>query len=192
MTLHIVVQIVYVAATLIMAGSSLKLQFETAEETLKGHATVSDLTQYPHQALGRFTMSTQRIVALFVMTAGFAWLAGDFVQPDKPFAAHILITLLHALPIALTLLFAVPLVQRRDGGPRWAARGIGVVAAFYTIALVGILAYSVATPDPNAFGIHSLGDAEAAAVTAVGNLLWLASLRPSQARATLRSRRQEA
>ena len=135
-------------------------------------------------------MSTQRIVALFVMTAGFAWIAGQFVQPDKPLGIHILTTLIHALPIALTILFAVPLVQRRDGGPRWAACGIGVVAAFYTVGLVGILAYSVATPDPNAFGIHSLGDAEAAAVTAVGNLLWLASLLPSRAQAPLTSRRQ--
>ena len=135
-------------------------------------------------------MSTQRIVALFVMTAGFAWVAGQFVQPDKPLGVHILSTLGHALPVALTILFAVPLVQRRDGGPRWAARGIGVVAAFYTIALAGVLAYSVATPDPNAFGIHSLGDAEAAAVAAVGNLLWLTSLRPSRARAPLTSRRQ--
>jgi hypothetical protein len=137
-------------------------------------------------------MSTQRIVALFVMTAGFAWVAGDFVQPDKPLAAHILITLIHALPVAVTILFAVPLVQRRDGGPRWAARGTSAVAALYTVGLVGVLAYSVATPDPNAFGIHSLGDAEAAALLAAGNLLWLASLLPSRARAALTSRRQMA
>jgi hypothetical protein len=135
-------------------------------------------------------MSTQRIVALFVMTAGFAWVAGQFVQPDKPLGIHILTTLIHALPIALTILFAVPLVRRRDGGPRWAARGVGVVSALYTVGLVGILAYSVATPDPNAFGIHSLGDAEAAAVLAAGNLLWLASLLPARARAPLTSRRQ--
>ena len=127
-------------------------------------------------------MSAQRTAALFVMTAGFGWVAGDFVQPDKPLATHVLITLVHAVPVVLTIVFAVPLLERGDGGPRWAMRGVTAVAALYTIAYVGIMAYSLAIPDPNAFGIHSLGDWEAAVVMIAGNLLWLASLAPLRAR----------
>ncbi len=52
------------------------------------------------------------------------------------------ITALHALPIALLILFSLPLVQSRDGGPRWARRGMTGVAAFYALAMVAIAAYS--------------------------------------------------
>jgi hypothetical protein len=127
-------------------------------------------------------MSTQRISALFVMTAGFAWVAGDFVQPDTPLLTHVLLTLIHALPVALTIIFAVPLVTRPDDAPRWALRGITAVAAFYTVGYLGIIDYSLAHPDPNAFGIHSLGDWEASLVMIAGNVLWLAALLPLQAR----------
>jgi hypothetical protein len=133
-------------------------------------------------------MSRLRLTALFLMIAGFAWTAGNFVQPDKPLGLHVLTTLLHALPVALTILLALPLVERRDGGPRWALRGITALALLYAFAIVDIIAYSVVNPDPNAFGIHSLGDAEAAAVVSAGNLLWLASLRPARA---ARNSRQE-
>ena len=137
-------------------------------------------------------MTTQRLTAIFLMIAGFAWTAGNFVQPDKPLATHIFTTLLHALPVALTILFALPLVQRRDGGPRWARLGVTAVAAVYTVGLGVIIAYSFANPDPNAFGIHSLGDAEAAVVMAAGTLLWLASLFPVRARAASTARRHTA
>jgi hypothetical protein len=137
-------------------------------------------------------MSTQRITALFLMAAGFGWTAGNFAQPDKPLGVHVFTTLIHALPIVLTLLFAVPLLQHRDGGPRWALRGVSALAALYTVGLVGVIAYSVVNPDPNAFGIHTLADAEPATVMAAGNLLWLASLGTVWARAARSSRTQAA
>jgi len=121
-------------------------------------------------------MSTQRIAALLLMTAGFAWTAGNFAQPDTSLGVQVFTTVLHALPIALTILFALPLLQRRDDGPRWARRGVATLAVLYTIGLIGIGAYSVANPDPNAFGIHNMADAEPALVLAAGNLLWLTSL----------------
>ena len=123
-------------------------------------------------------MSTQRLAALFLMTAGFGWTAGNFAQPDKPLSLHIFTTCLHALPIFLTILFALPLLKDGKGGPRWARRGMTVLASLYTVAMVGVIAYSHANPDPNAFGIHSLADAEPATVLVVGMLLWLASVVP--------------
>ena len=137
-------------------------------------------------------MSTQRLTAIFLMITGFAWTAGNFAQPDKPLGLHVFTTLLHALPIALTILFALPLAPRQDGGPRWARRGITAVAAIYTVGMVGIIAYSFANPDPNAFGIHSLGDAEPSVVLTLGNLLWLGSLVPVRARSTRVSRQRAA
>ncbi len=137
-------------------------------------------------------MSTQRIAALLLMTAGFAWTAGNFAQPDTSLGVQTFTTVLHALPIALTILCALPLLQRHDGGPRWARRGVAILAVLYTVGLIGIAAYSVANPDPNAFGIHNMADAEPAAVLAVGNLLWLASLIPARARAALPSRQRVA
>lgn len=133
-------------------------------------------------------MSAQRITALFLMTAGFGWIAGNFVQPDRPLGTHLFTTFIHALPVALTILFAVPLMQRRDGDPGWARRGITALSAIYMLGIAAIIVFSVANPDPNAFGIHSLGDAEAAAVMTAGTLLWLASLVPVRARATAASR----
>lgn len=137
-------------------------------------------------------MSTQRITAIFLMIAGFGWIAGNFVQPDKPLNVHVYTALIHALPAALAILFAVPLVRRHDGGPRWALRGITVLAALYTVGLAVIGAYSIGNPDPNAFGIHSLGDGEAAAVLLAGNLLWLGSLVPLRARSGVTTRRHAA
>jgi len=135
-------------------------------------------------------MSTQRIAALLLMTAGFAWTAGNFAQPDTSFGVQAFTTVLHALPIALTILFALPLLQRRDDGPRWARRGIATLAVLYTVGLIGIGAYSVTNPDPNAFGIHNMADAEPALVLAAGNLLWLASLLQVRARAALTPQRR--
>ncbi len=137
-------------------------------------------------------MSTQRIAALLLMTAGFAWTAGNFAQPDTSLGVQVFTTVLHALPIALTILFALPLLERHDGGSRWARRGVATLAVLYTVGLIGIAAYSVANPDPNAFGIHNMADAEPAVVLAVGNLLWLASLVPARARAALPSRQRAA
>ncbi len=134
-------------------------------------------------------MSTQRIAAIFLMIAGFGWTAGNFAQPDNPLGTHIITTLLHALPIVLTMLFALPLMRRGDGGPTWARRGLSVVAVAYTIGLVGVIAYSFANPDPNAFGIHTLADAEPATVMALGNLLWLATVVPLGARMAHGARR---
>ncbi len=135
-------------------------------------------------------MSTQRIAALLLMTAGFAWTAGNFAQPDMSFGVQAFTTVLHTLPIALTILCALPLLQRRDDGPRWARRGIATLAVLYTVGLIGIGAYSVANPDPNAFGIHNMADAEPALVLAAGNLLWLASLLQVRARAALTPQRR--
>ena len=137
-------------------------------------------------------MSTQRLTAIFLMIAGFAWTAGNFVQPDKPLGVHVFTTALHALPVALTILFALPLVRQQDDGPRWARRGLTTVAAIYTVGMVGVIAYSFANPDPNAFGIHSLGDAEAATVMSAGTLLWLGSLIPVRARSARVSRQHAA
>jgi len=131
-------------------------------------------------------MSTQRYVATVVMIAGLGWTAGNFAPPDTMPAVTVnIITALHALPIALLILFSLPLMRSQDNGPRWACRGMTGVAAFYALAMVAIEAYSIANPDPNAFGIHNLADAEPAALVFVGTLLWLASLIPARTRPAL-------
>ncbi len=137
-------------------------------------------------------MSSPRSAALLLMTAGFAWTVGNFAQPDTSFGVQLFTTVLHALPIALTILCALPLLQRRDDGPRWARRGVTTLAVLYTVGLIGIGAYSVANPNPTAFGIHTLADAEPAAILAVGNLLWLATLIPARVRVALPSRQRAA
>ena len=137
-------------------------------------------------------MSTQRIVALLLMTAGFAWTAGNFAQASGSVGVQVFTTLLHALPVALTVLFALPLLRHGDGGPRWALRGVSVLAVIYTIGLAGIVAFSILNPDPNAFGIHTAADAEPAAILATGNLLWLATLGRARARITAASQQRVA
>ncbi len=138
-------------------------------------------------------MSTQRYVATLVMIAGLGWTAGNFAPPTTmPTIALTIITALHALPIALLILFSLPLAQSRDGEPRWARRGITGVAVFYALGMVAIEAYSIANPAPNAFGIHNMADAEPAALVFVGALLWLASLIPARTRSALPSRQRAA
>lgn len=134
-------------------------------------------------------MSTQRIAAILLMTAGFAWTAGNFAQAGGPVSVQVITTLIHALPVALTILCAVPLLRQRDGGPRWATRLLSTLAALYTAGLLVIIAYSVGHPDPNAYGIHTAADAEPAALMAMGNLLWLASMMPARTRQTTAQRR---
>lgn len=138
-------------------------------------------------------MSAQRFIAIALMIAGLGWTAGNFAPPTTmPPVALGVITAIHALPIVLLILFSLPLAQSRDGGPRWPRRGISTIAVFYAIAMVAIEAYSMANPDPNAFGIHNLADAEPAAIVFVGTLLWLASLVPARARSIVASPSQKA
>ena len=127
-----------------------------------------------------------QLAALLLMIAGWAWLSGNFAQPQEPLAADILTDFLHALPGILVVIFGLryfgalySALLRGDGtvGGRGAYIGITVVAIFGAAVLIlGGLILSltgVTNSNPNSVGIHTLDDAIPAVLLISGSLLWL-------------------
>lgn len=127
------------------------------------------------------TISTMQMAALWIMIAGWAWIAGNFAQPQEPLGLDALTDFLHVIPAALLVIFGWRMVAgaldapRRGGG--WGYVGATVMAVlgavFTGLGVVALQLLGISTANPNSIGIHTLDDAIPAVLVFVGSLLWL-------------------
>jgi hypothetical protein len=126
-----------------------------------------------------------RVVAFLFLVAGWGWSSGNFGSPlDPSFTLGLVSFLIHAIPMALLLLFGFNFLT----GPvdqRWGRVGITSMAAVLFMASVILVVYGFLNTDPNSVSVHSLQDWIPTIITNIGTILWfvLVVLFPSGTRA---------
>jgi hypothetical protein len=119
-----------------------------------------------------------RVVAFLFLLAGWGWASGNFGSPfDPSFTLGLVSFLIHAIPMALLLLFGFNFLT----GPsdqKWGAVGITVLAAVLFVASVILVVYGFLNPDPNSVGVHSLQDWIPTITTNIGTILWFVLVVP--------------
>jgi hypothetical protein len=100
------------------------------------------------------------VVAFLFLLAGWCWASGNFGSSfDPSFTLGLFSFLVHAIPMALLLLFGFNFLT----GPahqKWGEIGITVLAAVLFVASVIVVVYGFLNPDPNSLGVHSLKNTE--------------------------------
>jgi hypothetical protein len=118
-------------------------------------------------------MNGRRIAAIFLLIAGFGWNAGLQAQPFGNLVAGIGILVGHLAPLALLVVFAMPLLlSPRTQRRRWQTAGISVLAAVALLFDAFVVVFSIMNPHAS-FGMHSVNDAIPDVILAVGALMWL-------------------
>ena len=126
---------------------------------------------------------TSQIAALFLTTAGWGWIAGNFVQPANTSWGAIA-DILHVIPLAILL----PLSLRFISATIAASRSRGALYGITALAIYGLAGCTVMVvlglinPDPNSVGVHTFEDWMPVIVMNAGTLLWLGTLLAAQRR----------
>jgi hypothetical protein len=113
-----------------------------------------------------------RVVAFLFLLAGWGWASGNFGSPfDPSFILGLVSFLIHAIPMALLLLFGFNFLT----GPsdqKWGRVGITAMAAVLFVASVILVVYGFRNADPNSVGVHSLQDWIPTIIMNIGTILW--------------------
>jgi hypothetical protein len=122
-------------------------------------------------------ISRSQFAAIFLMAAGWGWIAGNFVQPANTTWGAIA-DIIHVIPLAALLLFGLRFVGAAAAGvvARGARNGITVVVAYGIIGCAVMIVLGLTNPNPNSVGVHTFEDWMPVIVLNAGTLLWLATL----------------
>jgi|GEM_PF-715317 len=115
--------------------------------------------------------------AIFLMAAGWGWIAGNFVQPvNTPWG--VIPDIIHVLPLIALLAASISFNGAAMRGIRSrGARNWITGLAFYGIVGCSVMIFlGMVNPDPNSVGVHSVEDWMPVIVLNAGTLLWLADL----------------
>src|SRR5215470_5800505 len=134
-------------------------------------------TDTAHAAQTTSAISRSQFAAIFLMAAGWGWIAGNFVQPaNTTWGAFA--DIIHVIPLAALFLFGLRFVAAAAAGvvSRGARNGITVVVAYGIIGCAVMIVLGLTNPDPNSVGVHTFEDWMPVIVLNAGTLLWLATL----------------
>ena len=126
-------------------------------------------------------VSQLQISAMIIIAAAAGWSGGNF-SADLPLWNM----LLHCMPIVLLAIIGAQMLRVRgthqDGEARARGAEIGMTVLIVVLILGStvLVILGVTNPDPNAVGVHSLGDWFSTILMYLGTLLWLATLIPAR------------
>jgi hypothetical protein len=138
---------------------------------------MTEKTDTTHAAQTAGAISRGQFAAIFLMAAGWGWIAGNFVQPaNTTWGAFA--DIIHVIPLAALFLFGLRFVGAATAGivSRGPRNGITVLVAYGIIGCAVMIVLGLTNPDPNSVGVHTFEDWMPVIVLNAGTLLWLATL----------------
>jgi hypothetical protein len=135
------------------------------------------MTQTTQAAQATATTFTSQVAALFLMAAGWGWIAGNFVQPANTTWGAVA-DIIHVIPLAILL--AVSLRYIASAATGTVARGArNTITGLVVYGIIGcsvMITLGITNPDPNSVGVHTFEDWMPTIVLNAGMLLWLVTL----------------
>jgi len=126
-------------------------------------------------------VSQLQISAMIIIAAAAGWSGGNF-SADLPLWNM----LLHCIPIFLLIIIGLQMLHVRgtyqsgEARARGAEIGMTVLVIALIIGSTVMVILGVTNPDPNAVGVHGLGDWFSTVLMYLGTLLWLGTLIPAR------------
>lgn len=122
----------------------------------------------------------QQCTGIVVLAAGLGWAGSNFTPADAPWWNY----LLHTIPFLILLVLSLGFFRAADAsrhGNRggWANTGLNIFAAITAIVIIAGIVMGAINPDPNGYGISTVGDFVPAILVLLGGLVWLTTLLPT-------------
>ena len=118
-----------------------------------------------------------RVVAIFLMAAGYGWAGGHFIPAGSPFLAYVFQVAVLSILLVLSLGFLNMPAERGQAKPppKWALRGLNIFATLSLAINLANIVRGFTNSGAVAFGSHNTpDDLVPICMLIVGDVLWIA------------------